>query len=171
MRTTPGRNTATYTLPANTVIAGGGYLVVGRASDKAGFENYWDVTLGRDVTYLRPQTGEVVNANAGEFIIFNNTSRTWTLRRPTGLNVDGPTVSLTEFRVEQRNVPVGPPNNGNSWTDVSASSGFVPGATPGGGQAAGAVAPNGCYISELADTLDITITNESIFEYIEIHCP
>jgi len=170
VRTTPGQNTATFTLPANTVVAGGGYLVIGRASDQAGFENYWGVTLGSNVTYLRPQTSEVVNANGGEFILFNSTSRTWTLRQGA-TTIDGPTVSVSETRVEQRNVPVGAANNGNSWTDVSAVNGAVPGATPGGGQAQNAVAPNGCYISELADTFNIDISNESIFEYIEIHCP
>jgi cytoskeletal protein RodZ len=171
VRITPGQNTATFTLPANTVVAGGGYLVIGRASDQAGFENYWGVILGSDVTYLRPQTSDVVNANAGSFILFSSTSSTWSLLGVGGATIDGPTVVLGETRVEQRNVPVGASNNGNSWTDVSAVNGAVPGATPGAGQAANAVGPNGCYISELADTLDVTMTNESIFEYIEIHCP
>ena len=136
------------------------------------FEAYWGVTLGSSVKYLRPQAADVTNATAGQFITFNSTSRTWELRRANaGATVDGPTVNVSETRIEQRNIPVRAANLGTSWTDVSAVQGAAPGGTPGSGQAAGAVAQNGCYISELADTFSVDITNESIFEFIEIHCP
>jgi hypothetical protein len=120
---------------------------------------------------VRPQAADVVNASAGQFILFNDTARTWELRRADNSVVDGPTVSVTETRAFQRDVPVAAANLGSSWNDVSGVPGALPGASPGNGQTAGAVAPNGCYISELADTLSVDITNESIFEFIEIHCP
>jgi len=93
------------------------------------------------------------------------------LRTDDGTVLDGPTVSHRDTKSRQRNVPVGPAGNANSWTDVSAIKDAVPGPTPGGGQGDDVVAPNGCYISELSDTLDLNISNESIFEFIEVHCP
>jgi hypothetical protein len=129
-------------------------------------------TSAERVPGIRPEDGEVTGTSSGQFIVINDTSRNWALRDAEGTVLDGPTVSHTENQSRERNVPVGPAGSGTSWTNVSASRGLVPGPTPGGGQPEETIADNGCYISELADAVDVDPnTAEVNFEFIEIHCP
>ncbi len=72
-----------FTLPPGTVIAAGGYLLVGRANDRAGFEAAWG-PLDPAVGYL----------NSGDKLIVNATPRPYTLLDAAGEPVDGPTVKI-----------------------------------------------------------------------------
>jgi hypothetical protein len=165
--------TVTYTLPAGTVVPGGGYLVISRASNKASFEAFWGVTLGSNVVFRQPADADVSDGLEGQFVIFNGSTRNYSLRAGgSGSAVlDGPTISIADNTVRMRNVPVTASNSGTSWGTASAVPGAANGATPGGGQSTSAIATDRCYFSELASSESIDITNESIFEFIEIHCP
>jgi hypothetical protein len=72
-----------FTFPAGTVIAAGGYLVVGRANDRAGFEAAWG-PLDPAAAYL----------DSGDELIVNATPRPYTLLDAGGAAVDGPTVTI-----------------------------------------------------------------------------
>jgi len=73
------------TFPEGTVIAAGGYLVVGRDNDRAGFEAEWG-PLDPEVAYL----------DSGNTLIVNSTPRPYTLLDERGEPVDGPTVEIAK---------------------------------------------------------------------------
>jgi hypothetical protein len=72
-----------FTFPPGTEIAAGGYLIVGRANDRAGFEAAWG-PLDPDVVYL----------DSGDELIVNATGRPYTLLDGRGEPADGPTVKI-----------------------------------------------------------------------------
>lgn len=71
------------TFPEGTVIPAGGFLVIGRAVDRAGFEAAWG-PLDPDVAYL----------DSGDNLLVNATPRPYTLLDAAGEVVDGPTVTI-----------------------------------------------------------------------------
>jgi len=73
------------TFPPGTVITAGGYLVVGRDNDRAGFEAEWG-PLDPEVAYL----------DSGNKLIVNSTPRPYTLLDDRGEPVDGPTVTISK---------------------------------------------------------------------------
>lgn len=73
------------TFPEGTVIDAGGYLVVGRDNDRAGFEAEWG-PLDPEVAYL----------DSGNTLIVNSTPRPYTLLDERGEPVDGPTVTIAK---------------------------------------------------------------------------
>ena len=87
------------TFPEGTTLAAGGYLVVGRANDRAGFEAEWG-PLDPSVAYL----------DSGDSIVVNSTPRPYTLldrdgsggRRPDGHDrpqrLEGPAQRLRRRR-------------------------------------------------------------------------
>jgi len=73
------------TFPEGTIVTAGGYLVVGRDDDRAGFEAAWG-PLDPAVTYL----------DSGNALIVNGTPRPYTLFDARGEVVDGPTVTIAK---------------------------------------------------------------------------
>jgi hypothetical protein len=146
-------NGNTFTMPANTIVPVGGYVVIGRNVAKAGFETFWTVTLGANVTYL--------NA-ADSLLVINATAGGYTLRRNAQTVLDGPTIGVTAPSSFQRLQPVAAADQAGSWSTVGADE-----ATPGSGQEVGAPAASGCYISEISDAVG---NGAFINEFIEIHC-
>ena len=146
-------NSATFTLPANTIVPVGGYVVIGRNATQAAFETFWGTTLAANVTYL--------NA-ADRLIVINATAGGYTLRRNAATVLDGPTVGITSPSSFQRLQPVAAADQTSSWSTVGADE-----ATPGSGQEVGAPSASGCYISEISDAVG---NGAFVNEFIEIHC-
>jgi hypothetical protein len=148
-------NAASFTLPPNTVVPIGGYVVVARSAAKASFETFWQTTLGANVTYVLP--------TSGDFIVVNATDRGWSLQTAGNVVVDGPSIPATAAAgAIQRNSPVGAANQAASWTTVGADE-----ANPGAGQPNSPPATSGCYISEVSDALG---NGNFVNEFVEIHC-
>jgi hypothetical protein len=147
-------NNAAFTLPANTIVPIGGYVVVARNTTKAAFETFWGTTLGANVAF--------VNSASDSIIVINATSGGYSLRRNANTVIDGPTIAATAPNSIQRNQPVGAADAAGSWTVVGADD-----ATPGSGQAAGSPAASGCYISEISDAVG---AGAFVNEFVEIHC-
>ncbi|HEY1099781.1 MAG TPA: hypothetical protein VGF99_12680, partial [Myxococcota bacterium] len=125
----------TFTIPANTIIPIGGYLVISRESNKAAFEAAWGLTLAANVRFI---------GGSGTLIVVNERAGAYSLKRGT-TTIDGPSVASLTPSTIQRNVPVAAADQASSWTVLGRDE-----ANPGSGQAEG-VAASGCYISEVAD--------------------
>jgi hypothetical protein len=141
---------ATYYLPAGTVIPAGGYVIVGRNATKAAFEAYWGVTLGANVVYV----------DSGDSMPLINGSEKYTLYNASGNKRDGATVAMSSSGGQslQRVQQCGNAGKASSWNRVAAAA-----ATPG----SGALAPcgKGIYIGEFSDT---TGTGNFVYEFIEL---
>jgi len=146
-------STVSYTIPTNTTIPGGGYLIVGRDATKAAFETFWrgGVALPSNVVYV----------NSAGLIPLINGSEDYTLVNASGTTIDGPTIAMASAagNTDQRKDPCLAANLSTSWTVSTASS-----ATPGTG--AGAGCAKGVVINEFADALG---TNNFVYEYVELH--
>jgi hypothetical protein len=148
------RNSAvTYTIPTNTTIPAGGYLIVGRDATKAAFETFW-----RGGSAL---PANVVYVNSAGLMPLINGSEDYTLTNAAGTTIDGPTIAMASAagNTDQRKDPCLAANLSTSWTVAAAGS-----ATPGTG--AGAGCAKGVVINEFADALG---TNNFVYEYVELH--
>ncbi len=146
-----GTGGRTYTLPANTLIEAGGYLIIARNATRAEFEEKYQITLGPRVAFI----------GNGDIVI--NGSESYTLTNLASSMVDGPTLPqpASGNRNYQRLQPVADPSLAGSWLSQTAT---VTNATPGSGQGPGDGA--GIYISEVAD---LGGTGNFNFEFVEIH--
>ena len=131
--------TQSYTLPANTVLKPGGYLIMARNVSQATFESFWKVTLGPKVVFIN-------SANTGMAI---NGDETYKLTKADNTVVDGPSVAMPAAAGSdiQRTSPAGAAGVAGSWTTKSSAT--VSNATPGSGQTIGVVAK--VYVSEFSD--------------------
>lgn len=130
-----------FTVPADTVIQAGSYLVVGHDQDRAGFEGEWHTTLDPLVVYLRS-----VDSQAQEFPVIDDTPRRYQLRDETGTLVDGPSPDslTTTWKTNQRNATDAPAGDTASWTTSDTIDG-----SPGSG--VGALTDAGVVITEFSD--------------------
>lgn len=136
-----------FTLPPGTVIAAGGYLVLGRNASQAAFESFWGIALGDDVTYVNSE-GAVPQLNGAE---------TYELLDADDNTVDGPTaIAISSGQSVQRTDPSLDAGNASAW-----SSGSNSGATPGSG---GVFTDSGkLVINEYADAANF------IYEFVELY--
>jgi hypothetical protein len=142
----------TYTVPAGTVIAANGYVVIGRQATKAQFQTFWGVTLASNVVYLTTSTGSFPQINGSE---------NYTLRNASGTLVDGATISMSAAAGQdlRRNDPCLAAGTASSWTVGATTL-----ANPGSG--AGAGCGKGVVINEFSDADG---AGNFIFEFIELH--
>ena len=135
----------TFTFPPGTSLPAGGYLVLGRDHDQAGFESEWGM-LDPGVVYLDADDSFVVNA----------TPRTYRLLDDRGEVVDGPTVPITRGLSRARRNGCLDPRTPGAWLERGQSA-----ADPGRG------APPPCgagvVITEVSDAGDFRN------ELVEIH--
>jgi len=113
----------TLTLPAGTKIQPGGYVVIGRNSEKSTFETAWGTTLGSNVVYINGFS--LVGSNGFPVI---NGAENYTLQNSTGTILDGPTISMSVGKSYQRKSITGSAGSSSSWDSVAQAS-----ATPGSG--------------------------------------
>lgn len=134
-----------FTFPAGTEITAGGYLVVGRESDRAAFEAEWGA-LPAGVLYL----------GSGNGILVNDTARSYRLLDAAGAVVDGPTATVRSGKSRHRSA--GCDDSASAWAERAATAG-----DPGRGAppACGA----GVIVTELADGRDFR--NELVEIYFD----
>ncbi len=154
-------STQSYTIPAGTTVANGGYLIISRASTKAEFETFWGVTLGANVTFLQSAPLAQGTTIACPQI---NGLETFTLRRADTTIADGPTAAmqLNGAFIWKRSDLTFASGNTMGWTSADAN--VKTNATLGGGQTSGQFA--GPYISEFGDALG---SGNFIYEYVEVY--
>jgi hypothetical protein len=134
-----------FTFPAGTEVPAGGYLVVGRAHDRDGFEAEWG-----------PLPDGVVYVDSGDSLIVNKTPRPYTLLDDRGEPVDGPTVEIAQGDSRLRVDACADAGAVTAWSTRSRAEG-----DPGRGAppACGA----GVVITEMSDAGDHRN------EFVEIH--
>ena len=133
----------TFTLPENTLVPAGGFVVVGRNASRAQFEAYWGL-LGDDVVYL----------NAGDEFPAINGDETFTLRDDGGASVDGPTPAIQGGDTVQRNDLAA----AGSWTIEAEGN-----ADPGVGHPDPGAA--GVFLTEASDA---TGSGNFAYEFVEL---
>ena len=101
-----------FTFPPGTVVPAGGYVVVGRDSDREAFESEWGA-LESAVLYL----------NSHNTIIINATPRSYTLLDGQGNVVDGATVEIRASRSKHRLNGCAPSGAVSAWGDRGKSAG------------------------------------------------
>jgi hypothetical protein len=124
------------TFPEGTEVPAGGFLVVGRANDRAGFESEWG-----------PLPDGVVYVDSGDSLIVNATPRPYTLLDDRGEPVDGPTVPIAKGSSKARTDACADAGAATAWSSRSQAQ-----ADPGRGAppACGA----GVVITEMSDAGD-----------------
>jgi hypothetical protein len=147
---TQANATVVYTIPAGTVIAANGYVVIGRDATKAAFQTFWGVTLPANCIYL---------TTAGAFPQING-SENYTLKQGTTVK-DGPTISTSASAGQslRRIDPCTAANITSNW-----NVGATTLATPGSG--AGAGCAKGVVINEFSDADG---SGNFIYEFVELH--
>jgi Bacterial Ig domain len=147
---TQANATVVYTIPAGTVIAANGYVVIGRDATKAAFQTFWGVTLPANCIYL---------TTAGAFPQING-SENYTLKQGTTVK-DGPTISTASGAAQslRRIDPCTAANITSNW-----NVGATTLATPGSG--AGAGCAKGVVINEFSDADG---AGNFIYEFVELH--
>ncbi len=143
---TQANSSATYTIPAGTIIPVDGYLVVARQADKAAFQTFWGVTLPASVLFIN---------SAGAMPVING-DETITLSNASNVVVDGPSTAMpsSAARTMQRTDPCS-----SAWTALVETS-----SNPGSGAGAGCGA--GAKLNEVSDASG---TGNFIYEFVEIH--
>ena len=148
---TQANATITYTIPAGTIIAANGYVVIGRQATQSAFQTFWNVTLGSNVVYL--------NGN-GAFPQING-SETYTVKNASGTVIDGATIAMSSAAGQdlQRIDPCLAAGTTSSWTI-----GATTAANPGSGAAAGCA--KGVVINEFSDAAG---SGNYVYEFVELH--
>ncbi len=143
--------TYTFTIPAGTVIAANGYVIIARNATKSAFQTFWSVTLGTNVIYIN---------SAGAFPVING-SENYTLKNAAGTVIDGTTISMSASALQdiQRKDPCLAANLASSWTV-----GATTAANPGSGAAPGCA--KGLVINEFSDASG---TGNFVYEFVELH--
>ncbi len=146
---TQANSDSSFTVPADTLVSVGSVFIVARATDRAGFEAFWGVTLGADVVFINSEnTSPQINGD-----------ETYTLTDAGGTVLDGPTIALVSMNTYQRTSEAAA-NLDTSW----ATSGDQPGdTTPGSAEIAPAT---GGWITEFADASG---TGNYIYEFVEVY--
>ncbi|MCK4644612.1 endonuclease [bacterium] len=139
----------TYTIPADTIIKAGHYLIVARDATKSEFELEWGITLHADDVYLDDESSNDFVINGGEY---------YELLDDADITIDGPSpASLSSLaNTNQRNNPGDSALLIASWTTSTYDN-----ATPGSG--AGTPSNAGVIINEYSDGSDYK------YEYIELY--
>lgn len=121
-----------YTLPVGTTLAAGGHLVLARDASLASFEAEWGP--------LAP--GTVFLSSDGTFPFING-GESFRLLDPSGVTIDGVTISMSAGTSIQRVAPALPAGDPAAWTVTGAAGG-------GPGESAGR-SSGGVVISEASD--------------------
>lgn len=118
----------TYTIPADTEVNPGGYVIIARNADKAAFETFWSTSLAANVVFL----------NSGDVCPQINGAETYELTDGAS-TVDGPSgLAMTTGNTVERNNTTDDGTAAGSWSAGSASS-ATPGSGANGNQTAGLV--------------------------------
>ncbi len=148
-KVTQAKSTLNYTIPAGTVIASKGYVLIARNATKTQFQAFWNRTLASNVVYVN-------SANAMPQI---NGSENYKLSNAAGTVIDGPTVSMdTSGGSSFQRLNCGSAGALSSWTKVVSTSG-----SPGTGGLT--TCGKGVFINEFSDA---TGTGNYIYEFIEL---
>ncbi len=140
----------TFSLPPNTIVNGGDYVVIARNANKASFEVFWGVTLGANVVFI----------NSADTFPSINGAETYTLRDATATVIEGPTaVAMIAGQTVQRLNAGEPATSAASWSSQADS-----GATPGSGAVGSG--SSGLVISEYADASGV---GNFIYEFVELY--
>ncbi len=131
-------SSASFVLPAGTVVRHGGFVVVARNTTRPELEAFYHRTLGPNVVFIN-SGGRFPSINGGE---------TFSLANLQGAVVDGPTIAQPSGGLQnfQRTTGGAPASERSSWI-LSAAQPSA--ATPGAGQAS--TGQGRIYISEIAD--------------------
>lgn len=141
-------------IPDGTIVPAGGFLVVGRNSSAASFQDFWGVSWGDEVVYIEGEDN---------FPTMNGLE-TYTLRDPNDAVVDGPTPALDLSTSSARIDAAMAGTDETAWeSSLTPNTTAVPGVSDATGGVAGVP-----YISEYADT---TGQGNFDFEFVEVHVP
>ena len=147
----------TFTIPSDTELAPGEYLVLARNCTRTQFESFWGVTLGSNVIFMSSvdhQVTEVPTINGSE---------TYQLSDAFGNVIDGPTIAMSSTTKQNlQRMPGTPAGSSASW---SVWSNEPLQGNPGSGISA-AAANNGIYISEFSDASG---AGNYVFEFVELY--
>jgi hypothetical protein len=143
----------TFTFPAGTQVASGGYLVLARDSAQPAFETFFGGPLPAGAAFLNSNaTG---SCSAGCFPQVNG-GESYRLKDNLGAIKDGTTITFAATaKANQRTAPGAPAGTAGSWAINPVAS-----ANPGSGAGSGSGA--GLVINEVADPSDYTK------EYVEL---
>ncbi len=130
-----------FTMPQDTVIQAGSYLIVGHELDREGFEAEWHVTLDPLVTYLRS-----TDSQTQAFPVIDDTARRYRLLDAGANVVEGPTPDtlVTKWKSNQRTDTATDATTDAAWSTVDTVDG-----TPGSG--IGTLNNAGVVITEFSD--------------------
>ena len=143
-------STRSYTIPLGTVVSPQSYVIVARNCDKAGFEDYWNVTLEPEVVFL----------SSGNIIPSINGDETYELLDSNGTTIDGRTGQpAPSGRAIQRISVTDDATLPSSWRVEPESS-----ATPGSGVYGAGT--GGLVINEYCDASG---AGNFIYEFIELY--
>lgn len=141
-------------IPDGTIVPPGGFLVIGRNSSAASFQDFWGVNWGDEVVYIEGQDN---------FPTING-AETYTLSDPNDVVIDGPTPAL-ELSTSSARIDAAMAGTADAAWESSPTPNTT--AVPGSSDATGGVA-GVPYISEYADT---TGQGNFDFEFVEVHVP
>jgi len=128
-------STRVFTLPQNTYVPGGGYLIVARFADQWDFEAFWNVSLGDSVIFI----------NSGNSFPMINGLEQYLLELPSGIPMDPDDDGNYTKKALNENERVFRISKGNSEDDWGRGADTT--ATPGW--------------SRLSDTTFVSIKNKS----------
>ena len=146
---TQENSTASYTLPAGTVIQPGGYLILARFASKAEFEAFYGVTLSPNVVYL-------TNPSSSPAVPMINGDEIYRLYNDQGGLESGPTPAFDEG------------HDSHHLTDPEDSPWNLDDDTPTPGW--GVEAPDGVFSGlVITETTNASGSGNYIYEYIELY--
>lgn len=87
-----------FTVPANTLIQPGGFVIIGRQVSKSSFESYWSATLGSNVIYFNGN--DVIGGNG--FPVMNG-DETFKVLDALDVQIDPPTGTVPSGGVVAKN--------------------------------------------------------------------
>lgn len=142
-------STQSYSIPADTEVQPGGYVVIGRDANQAAFESFWGVTLDASTVFIN-SGGSIPQLNGAE--TYELTDGSTTIDGPSGL-------AASSGKTTQRNNTTDDGTQSGSWTASDESS-----ATPGSGANGNGTA--GLVITEYSDAGG---TGNYVYEFVELY--